>query len=243
MIIAIMQPTFIPWVGYFDMMDKVDLFLYLDDVQLQKRSWQVRNKLKNKNGEYWLTIPIAKKSSRNETLISNAEISYNTNWIQKSLKTIEYSYKKTEYFEEVFPFVCSMFNEEKLLSDFNIGLIERVRLKLKIKTRAIRTSEIKNVKGSKDERLVQIITKLKYGKYLSPLSSANYINRKSKGGEFAKKNIELYYNSYEHPVYQQLNTEFTAYLGILDLLFNVGFNNSLETIISGRQKNIHYTKI
>lgn len=72
MICAIMQPTYIPWIGYFDLIDKVDVFVFYNDVQLTKRSWQVRNRIKVPNGEVWLTIPIKKTKKRNETLIMDA---------------------------------------------------------------------------------------------------------------------------------------------------------------------------
>lgn len=243
MIIAVMQPTFIPWLGYFDMIDKVDLFIYYDDVQLEKRSWQVRNKLKNTNGEFWLNVPISKTKSRNETFINNAEINYNENWIKNKIKSIEFSYKKSPYFEEVFPFICSVFKEYNLLADFNINMIENIKDKIGITTKTIRSSKILDINGNKDNRLVEIIKKLGFKNYLSSPGSINYINRYSKGGAFVKNDIELYYNNYEHPIYKQLNNDFIPYLGVFDLLFNEGFNNSLKIIVSGRKNNIHYNNI
>ena len=75
-----MQPTYIPWIGYFDMIDKVDVFIFYDDVQLTKRSWQVRNKLRNKSGEYFLSIPIKKTASRGDLLIKDAVLNNNEKW-------------------------------------------------------------------------------------------------------------------------------------------------------------------
>lgn len=83
MICAIMQPTYIPWIGYFDMMDKVDTFVFYDDVQLSKRSWQVRNRIKGINGEIWLTIPVRKNTDRENTFINQAKINSSEKWLTK----------------------------------------------------------------------------------------------------------------------------------------------------------------
>jgi hypothetical protein len=95
---AIMQPTFFPWIGYFDLIDQVESFVFYDDVQLVKRSWQVRNRIKSANGELFLTIPIKKNKTRDELLISEAEIAYDENWQSKHLKSIESAYKKADHF-------------------------------------------------------------------------------------------------------------------------------------------------
>ena len=91
---AIMQPTFFPWIGYFDLIDQVETFVFFDDVQLVKRSWQVRNRIKSANGELFLTIPIKKNKIRDELLISEAEIAYDENWQNKHLKTLNLLIKR-----------------------------------------------------------------------------------------------------------------------------------------------------
>ena len=93
MLCAIMQPTFLPWMGYFSMMSKVDLFVYFDDVQLAKRSWQVRNRIKGQNGELFLNIPIKKSAARDELLLCDAIMDESQGWRQKHLSSIYHSYK------------------------------------------------------------------------------------------------------------------------------------------------------
>ena len=71
--IAIMQPTFLPWIGYFAMIDKVDEFVFFDHVQFEKRSWQQRNKIRTHNGEVWLSVPVLNKGKQKQS-INDAEI-------------------------------------------------------------------------------------------------------------------------------------------------------------------------
>ncbi len=243
MICAIMQPTYIPWMGYFDLIDKVDKFVFYDNVQLAKRSWQVRNRLKGSNGELWLTIPITKTKSRNETLILNAVPNINEKWIKNHLRSIELNYKKAKSFESVFELLRNEYVEQVSLADFNINLIKTISRKIGIKTDFIRSSEIEGIIGQKDDRLVQICQALKINKYLSPQGSADYINETTKGGLFVSKEIDLFYHDYKHPEYQQLFKKFMPYTGIYDLLFNVGFDNALQIIRSGRKNNIHFTNL
>ena len=238
---AIMQPTYNPWLGYFDLMDKVDIFVYLDDVQLVKRSWQVRNRIKTPQGELFLTVPIKRLKSREETLIKDAVINDSENWRQKHLKSIELNYRKAKFFDSVFPFVENLIlNDFQLLGDFNINLIENIKKTIGIKTPTIRSSEIPSVKGKKDELLANICKLLNADIYISPQGSAVYIEKETPGGAFVKKGIELYYHNYEHPVYNQLHGKFLPYMGIIDLLFNEGFEKALDIIKEGRRKDFHY---
>jgi hypothetical protein len=169
--IAVMQPTYNPWLGYFDLMDKVDIFVYLDNVQLVKRSWQVRNRIKTKNGELFLTIPIKKTKSRNETLIKEALINDEKRWRKKHLESIKTNYKKAKFYKEVFPFVESLVvNDFKFLCNFNINFIEKVKEIIGIKTKTVKSSEL-DVSGKKDELLVKICKKLNADTYISPQGS------------------------------------------------------------------------
>ncbi len=88
MICAIMQPTFLPWIGYFDMIDQVDKFIFLDHVQLQKQSWQTRNRIKINDKESFINVQITKTASHKETLICNTVIDASGLWRKKLLKTI-----------------------------------------------------------------------------------------------------------------------------------------------------------
>ena len=239
MIGAIMQPTFNPWLGYFDMIDQTDMFVLYDDVQLSKRSWQVRNRIKTSQGELFLSIPVKKTKHRNDLLIKDAEINNSEKWKKKHLKSIEQAYKKSPFFSEVFDFVHSHYSREwNYLADFNSTFIEVVALNIGLDTKFLSSSKILGMEGDKDTRLAAICNEVGIKSYISPQGSAEYIEEEREGGELSKSGIDVYYHDYKHPEYSQLYGEFEPYYGVLDILFNEGFNNTLNIIRMGRKKNI-----
>lgn len=240
MIVSIMQPTFMPWLGYFDMIDKVDQFIFLDHVQLTKRSWQVRNKIKIKDQEKLVTIPIKKEKNRDETFICSAKIDYSDHWHLKFLNSIEQGYKNSKFYKEIFPLLEKVIKTKtSYLADLNINLITELSHQMGMSTKFQRSSNMKT-KGQKDKMLVEILKLTNCTNYLSAPGSYDYIERYNPGGEFTKNNIQLFYHVYDHPTYNQLYGNFLSHLGILDLVFNVGLKNALQIIKKGRTENIYY---
>lgn len=242
MINGTMQPTFLPWIGYFDMIDTVDHFVFLDHVQLTKRSWQVRNRIKTPQGETFITISIVKTKSRDEQQIKDAVVSYETKWHQKFLKTVEASYKKAKYYSEVYNWLENIISEEtETLGDLNIKIIKQICEKIGITTKLYKSSDL-NPEGKKDDMLVKLSKNIGCNQYLSAQGSAVYIEEETPGGAFSENDIELFYHDYEHPIYEQGKKEFLPYMAIIDLLLHVGFNDALSFIREGRRDNIHYKK-
>lgn len=238
---AIMQPTYIPWLGYFDLIDQVDKFVFLDDVKLEKCSWQVRNRIRSSRGELYLTIPIRRTVGRDKLIINEAVINEGLIWRKTHLKSIFFAYRKAAFFEEVYPFVETLINTKtENLADFNYNVIVLIAKRIGIDKKFIRSSELDNLCGKKDARVVSICKAIGCDEYLSPQGAAVYIERNSPGGEFVKNNMLLFYQNYSHPVYTQLYGEFLPYLSSIDLLFNCGFDGSLEIIRSGRRQAINY---
>jgi len=101
-VMSLMQPTYYPWLGYFNLMKQSDVFVMYNTTQLQKRSWQVRNKIKTSQGETFLSIPVKKTANRNDLMIKDAEILYDNKWNTKHLTSIKQAYSKTPYFEIYF---------------------------------------------------------------------------------------------------------------------------------------------
>jgi len=236
---AIMQPTYLPWLGYFDLIGQVDKFVFLDDVQLVKRSWQTRNRIKTAQGELFLTIPIKKISERDDTLICDAVMSDDEPWIEKHIRSAEFAYKKATYFNDVFPFFKdTLLNNKKNLAEYNIYIIRQIADKLGLKTEFIRSCELKGITGKKDARLVNICKHIGCDEYISPQGSASYIEKECLGGEFAKNSLRFFYHNYEHPVYGQINGDFIGFMSIIDLLFNQGFDAGMVIIKSGRRPGI-----
>jgi len=231
-----MQPGYIPWLGLFDLIDSVDKFVFLDDVKLQRNSWDVRNRIKTPQGELYLTIPVRRTKGRDKLMINKALINDSHRWRKKHLKTIEFVYKKAEFFNKVYPFLVKLINNNiNKLSNFNINIAISIAEKLGINKEFIISSKLKNVTGKKDVRLVYICKEIGCDQYVSPQGAVEYIEAKSPGGEFIKNKIELFYQNYQHPVYKQLYGNFLAYMSIIDLLFNCGFIRSLKIIRDGRR--------
>lgn len=227
---VIMQPTYLPWIGYFDLIDQSDSFVFFDNVQFSKQSWQQRNKIKTSNGELWLTIPILQNQKQK---INEVKIDNKSNWKAKHEKSIKFNYCKAPYFDRYLKFIEETYNEDwEYLIDLNIHIIKFITKKINIKKEFIMSSEL-NLKGNKTDLLINICKKLDVDTYLSPLGSKEYIEEKNL---FKKEGIKLEYQHFEHQKYHQLFRDFIPYMSMIDLLFNEG-EQSLEIIRSGRRKS------
>lgn len=234
--IAIMQPTYMPWIGYFSMIDKVDEFVFLDMVQLSGRSWQVRNKIKLNGAEKLLTIPVRKDKPREERLINQCQY-MGEEWKRSHLDTVKTAYGKAPYFSQVFPFLCTLYTPKaESIGAFNCRLIREIAEKIGICTPFISAFELMGkAQEKKDSLLAAICERRSADCYLSAPGSAAYIEKDSPGGAFAKKGIRLSYHHYIHPQYRQAGNAFISHIGIYDLLFNEGFERALPIIRSGNR--------
>ncbi len=235
-IIAIMQPTYMPWMGYFSMIDQVDEFVFLDNVQLTGRSWQVRNKIKLNNKEKMLTIPVNKSIERDNRMICNTPYADET-WKKTHMATIQQAYRKSPFYSQVMEFLNALYVDHySSIGELNRTFISKICRQIGIDVPLCVSSEM-HVSGHKDKLLVEICKNLKADSYLSAQGSAAYIEKDIAGGEFARQGIELFYLNYEHPTYRQQGEAFIPYIGIYDLLFNVGFDDALAYIHKGNRKN------
>lgn len=217
-----MQPTYLPWIGYFDLIDRVDCFVFLDSVQFSKRSWQQRNRFKGDDQILWLTVPVLSKGLR-EQRIADVEIDLAASFHQKHLKTLDHLYGKAPFFQRYIGSLTDLLNQShKHLGDLNIELIGLLCSTMGIKTEMIRSSSL-DVEGRKSELLVGICEALGAGQYVSAPGSREYIEEEDL---FSVRNIRLDYHEYRHPEYRQQFGEFVPYLSALDLLFNEGPDSS-----------------
>lgn len=229
-----MQPTFNPWLGYFDLINSVDKFIFLDTVQLNQQSWQTRNKIKVNNKEYLISIPIVKSSSKFDLLIKDTKINETFNFAKKKLlKTIYQEYKKSEYFEENISFIEELINfNTNSLCDYNINIIEKICNKLGIKTELIKASSLESIDEKKSNLVLTLCKNINAQEYYSPFNAKEYLDKDLI--LFKQNSIKVIYQNYKHPVYKQVGGEFIPYIGIFDLILNHGFKESLEIIQSGR---------
>lgn len=227
--VAIMQPTYLPWSGYFDLMAQCDTFVLLDCVQFDKRSWQQRNRIKTPQGVLWLTVPVHSKGRRGQ-IIRDVEIERDSNFAEQHIKTLQHHYHRAAHYEKYIEDFSTVHRKgHHHLADLNIELIEWFRYVLGIRGELIRSSAL-DVQGSKVERLIAICRAVDAKVYLSPSGSRDYIEENNL---FPEHDIELRYHAYNPPLYRQLYGEFVPYLSVLDLLFNEG-DASLGILRAGR---------
>ena len=232
-ICVISQPTFLPWLGWFDLVDQAKKMVLLDDVIFTKRSWQQRNTIRTLAGLEYLTIPV-KKSGRYYQKINECEI-VDKEFAKKIFRKIRINYQKAKYYDLVDPIEKVFFenlNTNKLLS-INFGLIKWICKFLKIKTEFILSSDIP-VNGERGEYLALICDELGFRNYLSTPGSEQYL--KEDLSHFKGKKINVYMHEYEHPLYKQIFNPFIPFASILDLILNEG-TNSLAIIRSGRRSS------
>jgi hypothetical protein len=230
--IAISQPTYLPWIGYFDLMDQVETFVLLDDVQFEKRSWQQRNRIKTPAGLQWLTVPAA-VSGRAGQLIKEVEIKDVEFW-RDHCRSIELNYRRSKFFDDYFAgFIARLTAPSGIpLADLNIRLIEWFMEMLGITTPLVMSSSLRET-GARTQLLANICEALGATQYLSPLGSAVYLMEGQ--NMLLDQGIELMFQNYEHPVYGQLFPPFVPFASTVDLLFNEG-ERSLEIIRGGRRQ-------
>ena len=140
MIISIHQPAYLPWLGYFDKINRSDVFIYLDSVQLEKNSYTCRNKIKTPQGSTWLTIPLITKGHTTNS-IEDIRIDNSQNWKKKHLKNIFFNYKKAKYFDELYPKIELLFEEDfDLFSDLAYKHLVFWLNEFKIQTKIVKSS-------------------------------------------------------------------------------------------------------
>jgi len=230
---TILQPTYLPWLGYFEMIDSADVFVVFDHVQFQRKSWQQRNKIKTSNGVVTLTLPI-KRKGRN-TRICDAEISYNQgNPLEKHWKTITLAYKKTPFFSNYESIFQDLYSKKyNMLSDLNFAIIETISEILGLDKKIVFSSRLSlnDENMGKTEKVVNLCKKVDITSLYDAKSAAEFLNIPL----FDKEGISVTFQSYKHPTYNQPWGNFVAYLSVIDLLFNEG-DSSLEIIRGGRER-------
>lgn len=215
--VVVMQPTYLPWIGYFDLMDQADVFVFLDSVQFEKSSWQQRNRIKSKNGELILTVPVLSKN-RLAQRICEAEINPRIGFAERHLKSIRNCYSRAPYFSAIFPDLETIYARVSTrLVDVTLPLIGYLKDRLDIRTPLLRSSEMPPLDGKPVERLAAICRHIGAAMYLSTPGSREYIEQND---VFSEQGIELRYHEYAHPVYRQLYDGFIPYLSALDVLMN-----------------------
>ena len=222
MLIAIHQPQYLPWLGYLYKIDKADVFVILDNIQYKKNEWQNRNRIKTSQGCQWITVPVLYRFPEK---ISEVRVNNKENWGRKHLQALITNYSKSPYFENYKSFFEDIFNRNwDRLVDINIEIIKFLITALDLKTRLVIASDLK-LREEPTERLIDICKTLGSNKYLAGQDGNKYMNLEL----FKKEGMEVIFQDFKHPVYNQLFGEFEPCMSAIDLLFNCG-DNSLEIL-------------
>lgn len=231
--VVILQPSYIPWRGYFDQIHRADLFIFYDDVQYDKHGWRNRNQIKTSQGKQWITIPVHSKGVTEGIPIKDVRIDWSKSWPKKHLNALTFAYAKAPFFRSFQPWLESVYNrEDEFLADFTIDTTVELAGILGITgTKFMRSSEIPGIDGQKTERLIQILQHVGAKHYLSGPSARDYIER----DKFEEAGITLEYIQYDYSEYPQLHPPYDPFVTILDLLFMVG-EDALSYIATQEEK-------
>jgi hypothetical protein len=221
MIVAIHQPNFIPWTGYFNKINKCDVFVLFDDVQFPRaKTFGNRVEIKTNTGAAWLTVPVTHRGEMNN--FNEIEIDNNQGWAKKTAKTIKLAYQKAAHFNDYWEEFETLYMAKYVhLTELNTTLMKFAVDKLGITTKLVASSEILSAKEmSGAEKILAILKELNATEYLSGkgAGSRRYIN----DADFEAADIKLSWQNYDPKPYRQLWGDFAPNLSIIDLLFNEG---------------------
>jgi len=228
--VAVHQPQYLPWLGYFDKIDRADLFVLLDTVQFKKNEWQNRNRIKTAQGWQWLTVPVTYRFPQR---INQVKIKPQSNWARKHLLALRTNYSKAPYFSDYFDIFQKILTERwPGLAALNIRLVRAFTEVLGISTPLRVASELGPLPEGPNERLIAICQHLDAEVYLAGMGGRDYMHL----GKFEKAGIEVVFQEFNPPVYPQLYGDFLPDLSVVDLLFNCG-KQSLGIIRGARKES------
>jgi hypothetical protein len=216
MIVAVHQPQYLPWLGYFDKIDRADVFVLLDTVQYKKNEWQNRNRVKASAGWQWLTVPVTYRFPQriNEVGINNQD-----RWQHQQRQTILSNYRKAPCWERLAPVIEEILTSAwPHLAPLNIFVVRRLVEILGITTPLYVASELPMFPEDPDERLIAITKHFGADTYLAGSGGRDYMDL----DRYAQSGIKLLFQEYHHPVYEQRFGAFEPFMSVLDLLFNHG---------------------
>ncbi len=222
-IIAILQPVYLPWLGYFEQMAMADRFIFMDDVQYTRRDWRNRNRIKTSSDSIWLTVPV-KKHPRHAQ-IRDIEINYQQDWRRRHLRSIEVSYCKCPHFEPLFSELKRELEAAPTqLLALNCRLTRLLCPYFDISTPTSFSSEVPRAEEDhggehdKNQRIIDICRHFGADLLYDGAKAADFIDI----DRFRQSGIEVVFQNYQHPTYQQAFGEFLTHQSAIDLVMNTG---------------------
>jgi hypothetical protein len=230
--ITILQPTYLPWLGYFEMIARTDAYVCFDHVQFEPKSWQQRNRIKAPNGVIMLTVPV-KSDGRQDVRIRDKRIDYNQTWARNHARSVEVAYRKAPGFGRYFARFAEIVGAHyPSIADLNLTLIRYFLDCLGLSPRVIRSSELDlgDESGlSKTDRVVNVCRKVGATHLYDGAAAGDFLELP----RFAEHGIEVRFQSYVHPAYPQQFGAFAPFMSVLDLLMNCG-DDALPILLGER---------
>lgn len=226
MILTAHQPVYLPWLGLFHKISMADMFCFFDIAQYQKKDFNNRNKIRDKNQDFWLSVPVKSANHFSKT-VGNIEI-IQDGWQSNHLKSITLSYKKTPFFNEYFPELEKIIinDSQDSLGNLNLSLLRYFMKCLNINTPVVLASDY-NFQGRKSDLVLDMCLQLDADQYVFGKEGRNYADI----NKFSIHGVKVYFQEYNHPIYRQTSKNFMPYMSIIDLLFNKG-PKSLDILMS-----------
>lgn len=229
MIIAIHQPNYLPWLGLISKIKQCDIFIVFDDVKLPRgKNFITRTKIKTVGGTKWIRVPVKEKSLMH--YIKDVQINYNLDWREEHWNKIYQNYKSATYFQKLHNRFEEIIKQEwDLLLDLNVELIKTILNILSIKTKVLFASEF-GIKEKGTLKILELIKVVGGNQYLSGEGKGSMRYVIGQENLFSQNGIEVKCQEFIHPTYPQIHGEFVPNLSILDMIFNIGPDESIKKL-------------
>jgi hypothetical protein len=224
---VVLQSNYLPWRGYFDLIQTADQFVFYDEVQYTKNDWRNRNRLRGKNGSFWITIPIEKESVRRK--ISEVALP-DSDWQNLHYRSICQSYASAPHRKEIDLLIEDIYQKSqwRSLGEMNQYVIRRISDELGLKTKFIDSKDLL-LEGDRENRLLSVLKQVDASEYVSGPSAKDYLLPFE--NHFSEEGVPITYHDYStYRQYEQLSSPFDGFVSIVDLLVNVPRSEWLKYI-------------
>lgn len=231
---VVLQPGYLPWLGFFEQMHRADVFVYLDDVPFDKHGWRNRNRIKGPAGAQWLTVPVRLRGMQAPNICNVAIDPDRPGWAAKHLKTLRMHYGPCAHFDWLFPDLERLLTRPwQRIAELDIALATLLCNKLGITRTTHRSSQL-SLSTDRCQRLVDFCRQFDCDHYYTGAAARDYLGL----SVFAAAGIRVTFQAYEHPTYPQRYGDFVSHLSVVDLMFHCG-PDSLATIVGGGTPDEH----
>ncbi len=225
--VVVLQPGYLPWLGFFDQLRRADVFVYYDDVQFDTHGWRNRNRIKTQDGAQWLTVPV-RHGGLGQPRVMEVEIDARAPWARKHVATLKQAYARAPHVARYLPELEEVLERRwERLVDLDLAVVDIVRGWLGLERRIELASRL-GIDGQQSERLLRICRHFDARTYYSGAAARSYLDV----GLFERHGVHVAWQDFAHPVYPQLHGTFVPYLSIVDLVFNCGSES--RAVLEGR---------